>query len=163
MRYGSASGHRSRRHPCNLCPRRSPPAAGGPIRGILFAKDGTLLDFCATWISADLAGGVDAQMLLADVGYDAATGGRDPHSMLAAGTDADRFWNPVPRSRPKRAARPVFALPPSDQLELWPEQSLETFIQRNVESAARRAAEEERRGEAETPRLGRMERKRICG
>ena len=84
-------------------------------------------------------------------------------SESVAGTDADRFWNPLPWSRPKRAARPVFALPFADQLELWPKQSLETFIQRNVESAATRAAEKERQGEAETPKLGRMERKRIGG
>ena len=70
----------------------------GPIRGILFDKDGTLLDFCATWIPAyraaageiaDLAGGVDAQTLLAAVGYDAATGRCDPHSVLAAGTNLE--------------------------------------------------------------------------
>ena len=70
----------------------------GPIRGILFDKDGTLLDFCATWIPAyraaaaeivDLVGGVDARALLAAVGYDAATGGCDPHSVLAAGTNLE--------------------------------------------------------------------------
>ena len=69
-----------------------------PIRGILFDKDGTLLDFCATWIPAyraaaeeivDLVGGIDARTLLADVGYDAATGGCDPHSVLAAGTNLE--------------------------------------------------------------------------
>lgn len=69
-----------------------------PVRGILFDKDGTLLDFCATWIPAYraaageiavLAGGVDAQALLADVGYDAGTGGCDPHSVLAAGTNLE--------------------------------------------------------------------------
>ena len=69
-----------------------------PIRGILFDKDGTLLDFRATWIPAyrtaaaevaHLAGGIDAQTLLADVGYDAATGGCDPHSVLAAGTNLE--------------------------------------------------------------------------
>ena len=70
----------------------------GPIRGILFDKDGTLLDFCATWIPAyraaaseiaDLAGGVDPRTLLAAVGYDHATGGCDPHSVLAAGTNLE--------------------------------------------------------------------------
>ena len=75
-------------------------AAGhrGPIRGILFDKDGTLLDFCATWVPAyrtaaaeigDLAGGVDARMLLADAGFDDATGTCDPHSVLAAGTNLE--------------------------------------------------------------------------
>ncbi len=71
---------------------------GGPIRGILFDKDGTLFDFCATWIPAyrtaaaeigDLAGGVDVRMLLADAGFDAATDTCDPHSVLAAGTNLE--------------------------------------------------------------------------
>ena len=79
-------------------PAKVPAGRHGPIRGILFDKDGTLLDFCATWIPAyrtaaaeiaDLAGGVDAQTLLADVGYDAATGTCDPHSVLAAGTNLE--------------------------------------------------------------------------
>ena len=51
-------------------PAKVPASRRGPIRGILFDKDGTLLDFCAAWIPAyraaageiaDLAGGVDAQ------------------------------------------------------------------------------------------------------
>ena len=79
-------------------PAKVPPDRHHPIRGILFDKDGTLLDFCATWIPAyrtaaaeiaDLAGGIDAQALLADAGYDAATGGCDPHSVLAAGTNLE--------------------------------------------------------------------------
>ena len=36
----------------------------------------------------------------------------------------DRFWNPVPKQRTEKAAPPGPALPPADQLELWPEESL---------------------------------------
>ena len=79
-------------------PAKVPASRHGPIRGILFDKDGTLVDFCATWIPAyraaaaevaDLAGGVEAPTLLADVGYDAATGTCEPHSVLAAGTNLE--------------------------------------------------------------------------
>ena len=70
----------------------------GAIRGILFDKDGTLFDFCASWIPAyrrsaercaKLAAGVDAVSLLAAAGYDAASGRWEPHSVLAAGTNRE--------------------------------------------------------------------------
>ena len=72
-----------------------PAARRGAIRGILFDKDGTLLDFDATWLPAyrrgagaiaALARGVQAQSLLAAGGFDAATGRCAPRSVLAAGT-----------------------------------------------------------------------------
>ena len=69
------------------------------IRGILFDKDGTLLDFDATWLPAyrrgaeavaGLAGGgVRAEALLAAGGFDAATGRCAPRSVLAAGTNRE--------------------------------------------------------------------------
>ena len=69
------------------------------IRGILFDKDGTLLDFDATWrpayrrgavAVAGLAGGrVRAESLLAAGGFDAATGRCAPRSVLAAGTNRE--------------------------------------------------------------------------
>ena len=83
---------------------RSAPATAAPanrcdtIRGILFDKDGTLLDFDATWLSAyrrgaravaALAGAVRAESLLAAGGFDAATGRCVPRSVLAAGTNRE--------------------------------------------------------------------------
>ena len=68
------------------------------IRGILFDKDGTLLDFDATWLPAyhrgavavaDLAGEVRAESLLAAGGFDAASGRCAPRSVLAAGTNRE--------------------------------------------------------------------------
>ena len=68
------------------------------IRGILFDKDGTLLDFDATWLPAyrrgaeavaGLAGEVRAESLLAAGGFDAATGRCAPRSVLAAGTNRE--------------------------------------------------------------------------
>ena len=68
------------------------------IRGILFDKDGTLLDFDATWLPAyrrgaeavaGLAGGVRAEALLAAGGFDAASGRCAPRSVLAAGTNRE--------------------------------------------------------------------------
>ena len=77
---------------------KAPAGAGGAIRGILFDKDGTLFDFCASWIPAyrrsaescaKRAAGVDAASLLAAGGYDVATGRWEPHSVLAAGTNRE--------------------------------------------------------------------------
>lgn len=66
------------------------------IRGILFDKDGTLVDFFETWIPAyraasDLASAVAGDSTLGDRllrlgGYDPATGALDPDSILASGT-----------------------------------------------------------------------------
>lgn len=66
------------------------------IRGILFDKDGTLVDFFGTWIpayraAADLASAVAGNPALGDRllrlgGYDPATGALDPDSLLASGT-----------------------------------------------------------------------------
>jgi phosphoglycolate phosphatase len=74
------------------------------IRGILFDKDGTLLDFEATWaglyrdLASDLAGGdaARAAAMLAAGGVDAATGRMGAGSVLGAGTTTDivRLWFP---------------------------------------------------------------------
>lgn len=68
-----------------------------PVRGLLFDKDGTLFDFNATWmplyleIASEVAGGDSALALelLVESGYDAASRRLDPHSPLAAGTNAE--------------------------------------------------------------------------
>lgn len=67
-----------------------------PIRGILFDKDGTLVDFFGTWIPAyraasDLVSAAAGDPALGDRllrlgGYDPATGVLDPDSVLASGT-----------------------------------------------------------------------------
>ena len=79
------------------------------MRAILFDKDGTLLDFEATWgplyrsLALDLAGG-DAErataMLVAG-GLDEETGRMGSGSVLGAGTTADivRLWYPGSRRR----------------------------------------------------------------
>lgn len=69
------------------------------IQGILFDKDGTLVDFFATWIPAyraaakaagDLAGRPGmASRLLRLSGYDPETGELDPSSLLAGGTTGE--------------------------------------------------------------------------
>ena len=68
------------------------------IKGILFDKDGTLLDFFETWIpayraaaevAAQLAGDRDlVDQMLRATGFDPANGGLDPLSLLAGGTTA---------------------------------------------------------------------------
>jgi phosphoglycolate phosphatase len=74
------------------------------IRGILFDKDGTLIDFNATWGAvarkmALAAAGDDtsrADYLLDLSGYDRATGKFRPDSVFAAGTNAEvvALWHP---------------------------------------------------------------------
>ena len=67
------------------------------IRGILFDKDGTLLDYVATWMPANRVaalavarGDADlAETLLRDGGYEPATGRIGSNSVLAAGTTLD--------------------------------------------------------------------------
>lgn len=66
------------------------------IRGILFDKDGTLVDFFETWIpayraAADLAAAAAGNPGLGDQllrlgGFESATGVLDPYSLLAGGT-----------------------------------------------------------------------------
>jgi len=68
-----------------------------PVRGLLFDKDGTLFDFNATWMplyletANEVAGGDRALALelMVESGYDAASRRLDPHSPLAAGTNAE--------------------------------------------------------------------------
>jgi phosphoglycolate phosphatase len=77
----------------------------GLLRGILFDKDGTLLDFEASWtgayrrLSLDLAHGdaARADRMLAEGGFDAQSGQYRAGSALAAGTAADiaRLWFPA--------------------------------------------------------------------
>ncbi len=74
------------------------------IKAILFDKDGTLLDFRATWIpvyravariAAEAAGDHRfAERVLRRTGYDPATDALDPASLLAAGTTLEicEFW-----------------------------------------------------------------------
>jgi phosphoglycolate phosphatase len=74
------------------------------IKGILFDKDGTLVDFGATWFAVgemmalEAAGGnkARARQLLADAGYDFAAGKFRADSVFAAGTNADivALWYP---------------------------------------------------------------------
>jgi phosphoglycolate phosphatase len=76
--------------------------AKSPIRGVLFDKDGTLIDFFATWspayeqAAAELAQGDPAlaERLLTIGGWDPATRRFKPDSALAAGTNAEigRLW-----------------------------------------------------------------------
>jgi len=74
------------------------------IKGILFDKDGTLVDFQATWfaigdvLALDAAGGdrERANWLLAQAGYDFEAHGFRADSVFAAGTNADivALWYP---------------------------------------------------------------------
>ena len=74
------------------------------IRAILFDKDGTLIDFNATWaavartMALQAASGdiVQADRLLDMSGLDLVTGGFRPDSIFAAGTNADivALWHP---------------------------------------------------------------------
>jgi phosphoglycolate phosphatase len=75
------------------------------IKGILFDKDGTLVNFNATWLAIgdtlalQAAGGdrVRADALLAEAGYDFAQGKFKADSVFAAGTNADvvALWYPT--------------------------------------------------------------------
>lgn len=74
------------------------------IRAILFDKDGTLIDFDATWatvahkMAMTAAGGdaAHADVLLDRSGFDIAAGRFRPDSVFAAGTNADvvSLWHP---------------------------------------------------------------------
>jgi phosphoglycolate phosphatase len=78
-----------------------------PTRGVLFDKDGTLLDFHATWMPAYRAGAeilcrrAGRRELLAPLleagGFDAGSGRCDPASPLACGTTPEliRIWAPL--------------------------------------------------------------------
>jgi len=88
------------------------------IKGILFDKDGTLVDFHATWFAigemmALRAAGGDrarARQLLADAGYDFAAGRFKADSVFAAGTNADivALWYPHAEKAERDAVVAVF-------------------------------------------------------
>jgi phosphoglycolate phosphatase len=83
------------------------------IKGILFDKDGTLVDFQATWfaigdqMALEAADGnrAEADRLMAKAGYDYATHGFTADSVFAAGTNADivAMWYPEADADRKRA------------------------------------------------------------
>lgn len=86
------------------------------IKGILLDKDGTLIDYHATWLAPGRAlalraadGDAErADRLLEAGGYDLATGLCRPDSVLAAGTSADivALWYPdLAASEQRRVAR----------------------------------------------------------
>lgn len=89
-----------------------------PIRGVLFDKDGTLIDFYATWTPAYLAAAHEVARLAANLdladellrigGYDRGADRYEPGSALTSGTTGEiaRMW---------RAASP--ALAPYDDLD----------------------------------------------
>jgi len=71
-------------------------ASAGRIKGVLFDKDGTLIDLHVSWVSAGLATGerlcamagrpAAFEPLLRESGYDPVSGRLDPRSRWAAGT-----------------------------------------------------------------------------
>ena len=75
------------------------------IRAVLFDKDGTLIDYAATWVPTNwlvarrVAGGDEglAGTLLAAGGHDPETDAVRPHSVLSAGSASDlaRLWSPL--------------------------------------------------------------------
>ncbi|MGY6706804.1 MAG: HAD family hydrolase [Rhizobiaceae bacterium] len=79
-------------------------AAGKVIKGVLLDKDGTLIDFDATWhavalrMALEAAGGESAMAasLLERAGFDVAAGRFRADSVFAAGTNADivDMWHP---------------------------------------------------------------------
>jgi phosphoglycolate phosphatase len=83
------------------------------IKGILFDKDGTLVDFQATWfaigeaMALEAAGGDTkaARELLVRAGYDFAARGFKADSVFAAGTNADivALWYPDASSDERQA------------------------------------------------------------
>lgn len=76
-----------------------------PIRGVLFDKDGTLVDFQATWSAVARAMALEAaegdaaraRDLLTLAGFDENTGSFVADSVFAAGTNEDvvRLWHPA--------------------------------------------------------------------
>src|SRR5690606_31830147 len=94
--------HRRARRPHRPSARSRRPMS--PIRGILFDKDGTLIDFNATGaavarkMALRAAGGnaARADLLLAQSGFDAAAGRVRADSVFPAGTNADvvALWHP---------------------------------------------------------------------
>jgi phosphoglycolate phosphatase len=86
---------------------------GLAIKGILFDKDGTLVNFEATWfaigdaLALKAADGdrARADALLAEAGYDFATGKVRPDSVFAAGTNADvvALWHPHAQAAEREA------------------------------------------------------------
>src|ERR1051326_7844305 len=83
--------------PTEACPLSAP-----PLRGLLFDKDGTIIDFFQTWSPAYEAAALRlangdaalAQKLLVLGGHDPVTGRLKPESPLASGTNAEisRIW-----------------------------------------------------------------------
>ncbi|WP_315918120.1 HAD family hydrolase [Mesorhizobium sp. SP-1A] len=95
------------------------------IRGILFDKDGTLVDFNATWLAVarlmamEAADGdrSKADALLSAAGLDFVAGCFKPDSVFAAGTNMDvvRLWFPELESEAQKEALTRFDRITSDQ------------------------------------------------